>query len=81
MSYINFVEINDSSRKTKQFYICNIANPSLILGYIVFFPQWRKYTLKTNPQEHVIFDVTCLREIADFCEKETKQWKETLQKL
>jgi len=78
--YINFIEMNviDSKRKTKQFYVKTIKEPSIVLGYILFFPQWRKYTYHTDKQINTILDANCLREIADFCEKETRDWRFSL---
>lgn len=77
-SYLNFVEIKDSKRKTKQFYVSNLTiEPLIILGYISFYPAWRKYIFHPNNQITAIFDPNCLREIADFCEKKTNEWKET----
>ena len=80
MSYIEFTEVKDyRTTKTKQFYIWNKNDPNLILGYISFYPQWRKYIFHPE-QIKSIFDASCLREIADFCELQTSQWKEELKK-
>lgn len=78
MSFINFVEIHDTGKKTKQFYIQNKANLTDILGYISFYPRWRKYIFIPNRAITVIFDVSCLREIADFCETQTNEWRKGL---
>lgn len=78
MSFINFVEMNDSSRKTKQFYIQNKANLTDILGYISFYPQWRKYVFIPNKAITTIFDADCLSEIAEFCKIQTNEWRKEL---
>lgn len=75
-TFIEFKEIQDVKTKTKQFYIENKASKS-ILGYVVFFPQWRKFVF-TQILDEIIFDSKCLREIADFCDKQTNEWKESL---
>ena len=77
-SFIEFIEIPDRKTKTKNFYIRdNVLN---ILGYVNFFPQWRKYVFTPVKATVVIFDSNCLREIADFTEKQTNEWKETIKK-
>lgn len=44
------------------------------LGFIKWFGQWRQYTF--FPKNETIFDKSCLREIADYCEFKTKQHRE-----
>lgn len=68
MSYLSFIEMKDDKRITKQFYIFNVAS-GVIIGYIVFFPQWRKYVLVPEERTKVIFDSKCLLEIIKFLDK------------
>lgn len=79
MSFIEFILIEDSSRKTKQWYIRNKSNITMILGYISFYPQWRKYVYHNDPQNRVILDSGCLIEIANFCKEQTELWKKGLE--
>ena len=74
--YLDFFEI-PSSRKTK---IINVTspntNPILSLGYIKFYPQWRKYVFE--PAEKTVFDESCLKKIAAFCSSLTIEWRKSL---
>lgn len=40
------------------------------LGVISWYGPWRKYAFNTNAG--CVFEEICLREIAEFCERETK---------
>ena len=53
----------------------DITSPvkATILGAIKWYAPWRKYSF--FPQPHTVFEKDCLREIADFCEKEMKEKK------
>jgi hypothetical protein len=44
-----------------------------VLGDIHWWCNWRRYAF--FPSDATLFDARCLREIADFCEKETKDYK------
>jgi hypothetical protein len=86
MSYIEFIEIQDSTKKTKQFYISasnkvrirNKSNFTDVLGYITFYPQWRKYVFHPNTDVHALFDAACLLEISLFCKTQTNEWRQNL---
>ncbi len=41
------------------------------LGIVQWFVWWRRYVFA--PKGNTLYDPGCLREIADFCERETKQ--------
>lgn len=43
------------------------------LGQVKFYPQWRKYSF--FPASQTLFEADCLRDIATFCEDETKKWR------
>lgn len=58
------------TKKTKIWYVHNGIHR---LGEIKFFPQWRKYAF--YPSTMVILEEDCLRDIAEFCEIETKKYK------
>ena len=76
IKYLDFIEI-PSSRKTK---VINVISPNLdpifSLGYIKFYPQWRKYIFE--PAEKTIFDENCLKKIAEFCSSLTIEWRKSL---
>lgn len=41
------------------------------LGAVSFFGRWRKYSF--FPRNDTIFEQTCLRDIAQFCEDQTRE--------
>jgi hypothetical protein len=45
-----------------------------ILGIINWYQRWRKYVFE--PQPYTIYEQDCLRDIATFCESQTRQQKE-----
>lgn len=77
MSYLKFTEMKDNNRKTKQFYISNTVN-EVVIGYIVFFPQWRKYIFTPEERTPAIYDSKCLLEIVDFLNKINQERSEEL---
>jgi len=78
MSFIKFAEVKDSKRKTKQFCIMNTTNMPCVLGYISFYPQWRKFVFFPNKEIITLFDDSCLREIANFCEDQSREWRKEI---
>jgi hypothetical protein len=58
------------SGKTRTWVVQNRENLT-ILGRIEWFSRWRKYTFNPNPD--MVFEVTCLRDIADFLEEIMKE--------
>lgn len=49
-----------------------------ILGVIKWYGAWRRYSF--FPHQNTIFEKTCLRDIADFCEEETQVHREALKR-
>ena len=43
------------------------------LGEIRWYGQWRRYAF--FPNAHTLFEEVCLRQIADFCENETRLYR------
>ena len=77
MSYLSFNELNNPGHKTRLWEVWANASDN-ILGKIRFWGAWRKYTFA--PAQGTVFDASCMREIADFTEAETKKWREGLQR-
>jgi hypothetical protein len=50
-----------------------LSKDNVILGTITWFSRWRKYAF--NPLPDTTYEETCLREIAQFIEEETKAYK------
>jgi hypothetical protein len=58
--------------KTKGWTVDNAYGDGT-LGFVGWFGRWRKYCF--FPAEGTVFEEVCLRETADFCERETKEYK------
>ena len=56
--------------KTKQWYVYSTSN--FLLGTIKWHGPWRKYCYLTSDSGTLVFDHNCLRDIADFCEEQSK---------
>jgi hypothetical protein len=73
--WIEFEEIDtDATRKTKIFEVIT-KEGRLGLGIVKWHGAWRKYCF--FPAEQTIYEWDCLRDIAEFCQSETKKYKET----
>jgi hypothetical protein len=69
-TYIRFVE-DTSAAKTNRWEV--VTSEGTIIGRISWYAPWRKYCF--SPREDTVYEQVCLREIADFCERETKAHK------
>lgn len=73
MSYLNFVlHGTTASGLTNKWRVHNINDDRNILGWVAWYGPWRKYVFNAGG---ALFDAKCLREIADFCESQTKEHK------
>lgn len=73
MSYLIFENFGTTpSGKTDRDYVKSQNHE--ILGGVSWYGPWRKYVF-TAAGSQFIFDANCLREIADYCEKKTKEYK------
>jgi hypothetical protein len=73
MSYMDFIlQIQEKGRKTEKWAVLSVKG-SCLLGFVSFHPAWRKYVFW--PEGETIFDPACLRELADFVERQTNAWK------
>ena len=71
MSYLQFKQCGTSySGLTKLWAVLGAQDK--VLGSIRWYAPWRKYCFYTLEGGAMVFDVNCLREIADFCEAETR---------
>lgn len=72
-TYIRFTFCRTSeSGKTQIWDIRNSENRSL-LGYVEWAGSWRKYIFTPVTNDRLIFEETCLREIAEFIETKTQE--------
>jgi len=73
MKWIEFHRIEQSLRKT-EVYNVQATERRVHLGQVRFWPKWRAFAFFPDPQ--TLFEKDCLRDIADFCEEKTKEWRE-----
>lgn len=72
MSWVTFDEYGTSeSGKTKRWAVHAAEPPREELGKVTWYPFWRKYAFLPHPL--TVFEEECLRDIAAFCESETKK--------
>jgi len=55
---------------TEIFEVSTAARTQLF-GQVRWFPRWRRYSFFPYPDQ--AFESSCLRDIADFCERETRE--------
>lgn len=78
-AYIGIRLIGTSeSGKTNVYEVRTWDTDGFRLGTIKWFGRWRKYAF--YPEAGCLFEETCLRDIAEFCEQETKAQRRRQQK-
>lgn len=81
MKWIEIVRTADSpSGKTMRWQVLSSASNAL-LGSIYWWPTWRQYVFEPNGEARIIFEEDCLRDIAHFCEQQTKAHKQRSSQL
>ena len=65
----------DPKRKTEQWIVISNSAIGVLLGEVSWYGPWRKYSFFPNRDLHLVFEQVCLRDIADFCERETKNYR------
>lgn len=73
-SFLEIIEVPAEDRKTKLFEVY-AKNRMAKLGEVRFYGAWRKYVFSPNGEVLAVFDSGCLREIAEFCDERTKEWR------
>lgn len=78
--WIKFEEYENAGAKTKRWHVWpadeKTRHLARALGFIRWYGAWRKYAFVPNTE--TIFEATCLRDIADFCERQTREHRDTL---
>jgi hypothetical protein len=79
--WIRFDLQNTPSRKTKVWVVWSSKEDfeGAELGQVKFYPQWRKFAF--FPASQTLFEKDCLRDIADFCETATKEWRSSRERV
>ena len=78
MKWITIEKIDNGGRKTDVFEVWSIYD-SYSLGLIKWKANWRKYAF--FPYTSTCFEQVCLKDIAEFIEKETREYKKDWVKL
>jgi hypothetical protein len=71
-THIKFIPYPDPKRKTKVWWVVSKYD-NIQLGTISWFSRWRKYSF--FPKGDTVYEWVCLRDIADFCEEQTRLHK------
>ena len=72
MKWITIEKINNDGKKTDMFEVWSVYD-KCSLGIIKWKANWRKYAFFPYPQTY--FEQDCLRDISDFIQKTTKEYK------
>ena len=75
MSYLYFNELN-TELKTRRWEVMSVAQET-VLGHVRFWSAWRKYVFA--PHDRTLYDADCLQEITDFCQEQTRVWRNEVQ--
>lgn len=70
--WICFEKVQSDGRKTA-IYAVRTTEAGEDLGEVKFWPRWRKFTF--FPLAGTIYEKDCLRDIANFCEEKTAEWR------
>jgi len=70
-SYIEIVRQGSSSTRVTDIFAVRARGTAATLGEIRWHWSWRKYCF--FPKPNTLFDHGCLRDIANFCESETRK--------
>lgn len=63
---------------TKRWEVQTKVYGPFTLGYVQWFSRWRKYAF--FPLGNTVFEEQCLKDIAQFCEEQTKEHRQKTQK-
>ena len=74
--FIHFQKLNKPlGRKTDIWNVDPLQAGGFTLGQVKWFGAWRRYAF--FPSAGTVFEETCLRQIANFCQHETYVYKES----
>ena len=72
MKWIEIEELANEGKKTGTFEVRNVLD-KVSLGIIKWKANWRKYAFFPYPQ--TCYEQNCMKDISEFIEKETKEYK------
>lgn len=70
MAFLTFSECANPGKKTKRWVINSASGSGDLLGWIEFFPAWRKYVW--SMAGGVVFDISCTEEVVKFLNEHGK---------
>lgn len=70
LSYIRFVEQPVAPDRKTSIWNVTSKEGGDFLGQVKWFGRWRCYSF--SPNDSTVFEKSCLRVLADFCEEKTK---------
>ena len=73
VQYVRFEEMPGGRRKTRLWSVRTTAGNELV-GSVFWKCAWRRYVMSSSGT--ALWDATCLREVADFCERQTHARRE-----
>ncbi len=73
--YITFCDIGPRPGENTSRYDVIAKEDNAELGRIRWFDRWSKYVFIPNQDTETCFEETCLRDIAEFCETRTREYK------
>ena len=79
MKWIRIAQQPRDGTKKTSVYDVRTADEIQHLGEIRFYPRWRKYAFYPRPD--TLYEQDCLRDIAQFCEESTAQWRKGLKAM
>lgn len=72
--HVRFIQVGKSPSGKTLLWRVDSATYSDPLGSISWHTPWRRYAFA--PREYTIYDASCLREISEFCYRQTSLHKE-----
>ncbi len=77
--WIEFRDVSEHfpARKTRTWAVLPKAQPGAVLGRVEWYPGWRKYVFA--PEADTVYEQDCLRDIAAFCEQQTREHRDKQQ--
>ena len=66
--FLEFLEEPSAGRVTRIWSVVSTVTRDRI-GFVEWYAPWRRYTFRVE-RDRLALDVLCLRQVADFCEKQ-----------
>lgn len=77
--WIRFLDAGRSASGKTRVWLVAEKNNGPALGRVEWFARWRRYAFAPFPD--TVYEQDCLRDIAEFCEYETKMHKQRREEM